>query len=101
MNPLDIKSIRSRINNGETTARAIIESSLGAAEKLNETLNAFLEINRDGALARAVAIDSSADFRNAPLAGLPVAIKDNICVRGLQASCGSRILGPYQPPYNA
>src|ERR1043166_4924266 len=36
-----------------------------------------------------------------PLAGIPIAIKDNICVRGLQASCGSRILESYHPPYNA
>src|SRR5256885_13947270 len=35
------------------------------------------------------------------LAGIPIAIKDNICVRGMQTSCGSRILGPYLPPYNA
>jgi aspartyl-tRNA(Asn)/glutamyl-tRNA(Gln) amidotransferase subunit A len=35
------------------------------------------------------------------LAGVPVAVKDNICVRGMQASCGSRILGDYHPPYNA
>ncbi len=35
------------------------------------------------------------------LAGVPIAIKDNICVRGMQTSCGSRILGDYHPPYNA
>src|SRR4029078_6353911 len=36
-----------------------------------------------------------------PLAGVPVAIKDNLCVRGMQTSCGSKILGDYHPPYNA
>jgi aspartyl-tRNA(Asn)/glutamyl-tRNA(Gln) amidotransferase subunit A len=72
-----------------------IEQAISAAEDLNETLNAFLEIDRAGALERAAA---AAD---GPLAGLAVAVKDNICVRGLQASCGSRILGDYHPPYNA
>ena len=72
-----------------------IEHAITAAENLNETLNAFLEIDRQGALERAAA---AAD---GPLSGLAVAVKDNICVRGLQASCGSRILGNYHPPYNA
>jgi aspartyl-tRNA(Asn)/glutamyl-tRNA(Gln) amidotransferase subunit A len=82
-----------------TTARKKTVFSLNAAEKLNETLNAFLEIDRDGALARADELDKSSTTQ--PLHGIPIAIKDNICVRGLQTSCGSRILGDYHPPYNA
>jgi aspartyl-tRNA(Asn)/glutamyl-tRNA(Gln) amidotransferase subunit A len=74
-----------------------VEQSLTAAENLNETLNAFLEIDREGALQRAAVVENS----DGPLAGVPIAVKDNICVLGLQASCGSRILGDYHPPYNA
>jgi len=74
-----------------------VEQAITAAENLNETLNAFLEIDREGALQRAAAVADS----GGPLAGVPVAVKDNICVLGLQASCGSRILGDYHPPYNA
>src|SRR5258705_1552249 len=104
-----VADLRDSIARGETTARASVESALAAAEKLNGTLNAFLEIDREGALQRAQAIDTiiksernNADWASAlPLAGVPVAIKDNICVRGMQTSCGSRILGSYHPPYNA
>ena len=78
-------------------SRQSVEFSVTAAERLNETLNAFLEIDRDGALQRATEVEKS----SGPLAGVPVAVKDNICVQGLQASCGSRILGDYHPPYNA
>jgi len=78
-------------------ARTVVESALNAAEKLNEPLNAFLQIDRKGALQRA---ESLANTR-AALAGIPLAVKDNICVQGLQASCGSHILGDYHPPYNA
>ena len=92
----DIEGLRSRISSGETTARAVVESSVAAAEKLNESLNAFLEIDRDGALRRADSLDGKDS-----LAGIPIAIKDNICVEGMQTSCGSRILGNYHPPYNA
>ena len=76
-----------------------VEFSVTAAEKLNETLNAFLEIDREGALqrrrrSRRVAVTVRSRVFRSP-------IKDNICVRGMQASCGSKILGDYHPPYNA
>ncbi|HVQ38807.1 MAG TPA: Asp-tRNA(Asn)/Glu-tRNA(Gln) amidotransferase subunit GatA [Pyrinomonadaceae bacterium] len=93
-----IETLRNRIDNGETTARAVVEASVTAAETLNGTLNAFLEIDRAGALKRA---DESANASSLPLGGIPIAIKDNICVQGMQTSCGSRILGDYHPPYNA
>ena len=80
-------------------SRQTVEFSVTAAERLNETLNAFLEIDHDGALQRATEIEKSSN--NGPLAGVPIAVKDNICVQGMQASCGSRILGDYHPPYNA
>ncbi|HEV7475751.1 MAG TPA: Asp-tRNA(Asn)/Glu-tRNA(Gln) amidotransferase subunit GatA [Pyrinomonadaceae bacterium] len=86
------------INSGELTARRAVEASLVAAEKLNEPLNAFLEINTSVSLKRADSIDGG---EKGSLAGVPIAIKDNLCVAGMQASCGSRILGNYQPPYNA
>lgn len=91
----DIEGLRSRLSSGETTARAIVESSVNAAEKLNEPLNAFLEIGHSQALNRVETLSGGA------LAGIPIAVKDNICVQGMQTSCGSRILGNYQPPYNA
>jgi aspartyl-tRNA(Asn)/glutamyl-tRNA(Gln) amidotransferase subunit A len=71
-----------------------IEFAIAAAEKLNGSLNAFLEIDREGASRRAETVQGV-------LGGMPVAVKDNICVRGMQTSCGSRILGNYHPPYNA
>jgi aspartyl-tRNA(Asn)/glutamyl-tRNA(Gln) amidotransferase subunit A len=75
-------------------SRQTVEAAVSAAEKLNDTLNAFLAIDREGALQRA-------ENSSGPLARIPVAIKDNLCVIGMQTSCGSRILGDYHPPYNA
>src|SRR5919202_1399760 len=84
------------------SVRAAVESALRAAESLNETLNAFLQIDRAGALARAAELDAGgAQGSSGALAGVPIAIKDNICVRGLQTSCGSQILGDYHAPYDA
>jgi len=79
-------------------SRQTVEFSITAAERLNETLNAFLEIDREGARRRAEDVEKTGA---GPLAGIPIAIKDNLCVKGMQASCGSKILGDYHPPYNA
>src|SRR5258707_250245 len=96
---VDIASLRSRLQSGEITSRDSAETALNAAEEQNKTLNAFLQIDRSGALRRAEEIDAARE--SGPLAGIPIAIKDNICTLGLQTSCGSRILGDYHPPYDA
>jgi aspartyl-tRNA(Asn)/glutamyl-tRNA(Gln) amidotransferase subunit A len=98
-----IAKLRDGVVHGNNTARAVTESALAAAERLDGTLNAFLEIGREQALKRAAQVDAidQPDKAGLALAGLPIAVKDNICVRGMQASCGSRILGPYHPPYDA
>jgi aspartyl-tRNA(Asn)/glutamyl-tRNA(Gln) amidotransferase subunit A len=103
-----IEQITSELSGGETNARAVASRSVAAAEELNDTLNAFLQIDRAGAIRRAEELDKETDGAQAdggatqtPLRGIPIAIKDNICVRGLQATCGSRILAGYQPPYDA
>ena len=75
-------------------SRQQVEAAVKAADKLNETLNAFLYIDREGAPQRA-------ENASGPLGGQPIAVKDNLCVVGMQTSCGSRILGDYHPPYNA
>lgn len=72
-----------------------VENALDAAEKLNPELNAFLSINREEALARAGAGGEGA------LAGVPIAVKDNICTKGKRTTCGSRILANYEPQYDA
>src|SRR5215472_6752282 len=97
-----ITELRDLIASRRATARNVVESAVTAAEQLNESLNAFLEIDRAGALRRADEIDQHPDGdRSKPLSGIPVALKDNLCVRGLQTSCGSRILGDYHAPYDA
>ena len=80
-----------------------IEKTLDDAERLNETLNSFLTIDRDYALRRAAEIenDSGSSSGNGNLNGFSIAVKDNICTNWTQSSCGSLILGNYRPQYNA
>jgi aspartyl-tRNA(Asn)/glutamyl-tRNA(Gln) amidotransferase subunit A len=96
-----IEHITSELRGGGTDARAVAARSLDAAERLNDTLNAFLQIDREGALRRAEELDRGGARGGGALHGIPVAVKDNICVRGMQATCGSRILAGYHPPYDA
>ena len=96
---------------GETTARALAEAALEAAERENHGLNAWLAIDRSGALAAADAADRRlADARAAghdavaalhPLLGVPVGLKDLISVAGGQCTAGSRILEGYVAPFDA
>ncbi len=75
------------------------EKTLQKAERLNPELNSFLSIERDSALARAEMLDAT-DGTGA-LKGVAIAVKDNICTRGMRTSCGSRILGNYKAHYDA
>jgi len=79
--------------------RSNIEKTLDNAESLNETLNSFLSVERDDALARSEKLDS--DGTNGGLNGVAIAVKDNICTQGMQTTCGSRILFNYKAQYDA
>src|SRR5215210_3502119 len=83
----------------DTNIRASITRALDHAEKFNPQLNSFLSIERAHADARLSQIE--ADDSDGHLRGLAIAIKDNICTKGLQTTCGSRILQNYRAQYDA
>ncbi len=78
-----------------------IEKTLDNAEKLNGELNSFLSIEKNYALKRAEEVENSSAEEQQSLRGKAIAVKDNICTTGMQTTCGSRILGNYQPQYDA
>lgn len=88
---------------GEATPKEIITAALDRIEQQNERLNAFLTISRESALERAAGLESEIRelVKTHPLAGVPVAVKDNMCTAGVRTTCGSRMLGNYVPPYTA
>lgn len=91
------------LNSGRTTSRQLVETSLQRIESLNSTLNAFVTVCGETALARADEIDRrrKTGEKLGKLAGLPFSAKDNICTRGVATTCGSKMLQSFRPPYDA
>ena len=96
-----IDGVRGALASGEVPAREVCRASLESIEAQNSSLNAFNLVATEQALARAEALDRLAPSERGPLHGVPIAIKDNMCTRGLATTASSRILEGYLPPYDA
>jgi aspartyl-tRNA(Asn)/glutamyl-tRNA(Gln) amidotransferase subunit A len=102
MTPTTAHAIADAIRAGQTTATEICRAALDRIAAANDAVHAFLTVAGDQALARAAALDAQRDrWPSMPLLGVPVALKDNLCTRGLRTTAASRILEHYVPPYDA
>ena len=88
---------------GEATAVDVAEAHLAAIESRDAGIKAFLHVDRDAVVAQASSIDRRRRGGEplGLLAGLPVAVKDVLCQKGAPATCGSRILKDFVPPYDS
>ncbi len=98
-----VREIRDAVRNGEMTAVGVVESTLADIKKRDGEIHAFLELFDEAALAQAKKIDEmKKKGEDLPsLAGVPVAIKDNMLYAGHVASSGSKILAEYKSAYTA
>jgi aspartyl-tRNA(Asn)/glutamyl-tRNA(Gln) amidotransferase subunit A len=92
-----------RLDRGDLKSAEVTAAYLDAIAANDSKIDAFLHVDRERALAQAGAIDEKRDRgeRIGKLGGLPVAIKDVICAKGEPATCGSRMLEKFVPPYDA
>ena len=92
-----------KIASGEVTSVEATQAVLDRMEKLEQEYNCFVTIDREGALAQAEAVQKriAAGELKGPLAGVPVAIKDNMCIEGMLTTCSSKILSNFKPTYTA
>ena len=91
------------IKAGETTAVEAMKAVLDRIDASEESIHAYVTIDREAALAKAQAVQKQieAGELTGPLAGVPVAIKDNMCTEGVLTTCSSRILGNFIPTFTA
>jgi len=95
--------IAEAVRAGSMSAAEVVEKYLGAIGEVDGELHAFLTVMGEAARQEAAAVDRAvAEGRDpGPLAGVPVAVKDNMCTRGVPTTCSSRILEGWRPPYDA
>jgi aspartyl-tRNA(Asn)/glutamyl-tRNA(Gln) amidotransferase subunit A len=91
------------IKKKEISVAEAVQSSLAQIKASEETLHSFVTVDEEGALAQAAQVQKAIDAGTltAPLAGVPVGIKDNMCTQGLLTTCSSKILYNYKPSYTA
>ncbi|GAA4787314.1 Asp-tRNA(Asn)/Glu-tRNA(Gln) amidotransferase subunit GatA [Actinomycetospora chlora] len=100
---LDAGELARRIHAGEVSSVEVTRAHLERIEAVDGGIHAFLHLDAEGALAAAEAADRAiADGGPvSPLAGVPVAVKDNLTTTDMPTTCGSRILSGWRPPYDA
>jgi len=100
---LPAAELGTKIARKETSARDVVDAHLSRIEALDESVNAFLTLTPELARATADDVDRnvSAGEKLGPLAGVPLALKDILCIDGVRTTAGSKILENYKPPYDA
>lgn len=91
------------LKNKEVSAKEIAQSTIERIEKTDKDIDAFLTVTAENAIKKAQEIDDKIAAGEAlgALAGIPVAIKDNICTKDVKTTCASKMLESFVPPYNA
>jgi len=96
------REISEAIRAGTTSATEVCQAALDRIRHRNDAIYAFHTVSADRALSQAAALDARpAEWARLPLLGVPIALKDNLCTRGVTTTACSRILEHYTPPYDA
>ncbi|MEW6595352.1 MAG: Asp-tRNA(Asn)/Glu-tRNA(Gln) amidotransferase subunit GatA [Thermodesulfobacteriota bacterium] len=99
---LTIHALQGKLARREISSRELTEAVLARIGAVEGRVHAYITLDREGALAQADAADQRlAAGESHPLCGIPLAIKDVLCTKGVRTTCGSKILEKFVPPYDA
>ena len=105
MNLLDLTAVElaNEIKNGNTTAIDAMKAVIDKVEAMEEGLNCYVTFDKEAAMAEAMKVQQGIEDGSisGPLAGVPFAVKDNICTKGMRTTCASKILDNFVPQYSA
>lgn len=100
---LSALELSTAIKKGEAGVEEAVKVSLEQIKKSEDTVHAFLETDEEKVYQRVKEVEAgiASGKYSGPLAGVPIAVKDNICTKGRKTTCASKILGNFVPPYDA
>ncbi len=101
LNTLTIKQANQGLKNGDFSSEELVKSCLKIIKSKNSKINAFITILEKQSLQQAKKVDAKKSFKKNILAGIPIAIKDNILVKDIPCTAGSKILEKYKATYDA